>query len=470
MRKILVLIILVICNTQVYGKVKKSLSIKDFKTTLCEFNASNYFTLKEFHEQAIALGFDLDYSGLDTVKLEIPANAAPIPIPNSINFQNVVFLVKNKNKDFYLFKFCNDLTPIEICKECLKKNKGLNLPEFKNKKILLVATDENPWVKERKGYNATQVRKDIFIIDDCKRLNDPIKPIDSEYSTPSFSYCDVTNGFIYIENLKFIRTKDSSYKTFCLSVENSNDVKINNIHIETPASELYGDAILRFLNCTNLTLKNISINGTYSQKDKYGYGFSMNNIYNCKMENLYGNGNWGVFGTNNVNNVDIEDSDLNRFDIHCYGKDVYCANTTFRNLYNQFSSFFGKLTYSHCKFVNFVPVTIDGSYSAYTSFDVIFEECDITLDSKRPFLFNMTTSKFMIDTIRPELTNLEWPNVTMKDTNITCPIPNKTIYLFHTYKNEEIVLDKRFKLDLQDVNFNNLEFRLSNSILKYNVL
>lgn len=166
----------------------------------------------------------------------------------------------------------------------------------------MIAEDLNPWVKERKGYNFPHFRKDIFIIEDGHRLNDPIKAIDNNYSDPTFSYCDVTNNYIRVENLKFIRTDDSTHKTFCLHIQNVNDININKIHIETPDSPLYGDAILSFTNCANLRLQNISINGTYSQKDRYGYGFSMNNIYNCHMKNIYGTGNWGVFGTNNVNN------------------------------------------------------------------------------------------------------------------------------------------------------------------------
>lgn len=116
MCRILVLTLFIFCFVLGNCKVKKTISVKNFKTCLNEFNLTNYNLLKEIHEDAITNNLCLDYSGVDTIKLEIPANATPIPIPHSINFKKAVFLIRNNNKDVCIFEYSNPLTPIELNK------------------------------------------------------------------------------------------------------------------------------------------------------------------------------------------------------------------------------------------------------------------------------------------------------------------------------------------------------------------
>ena len=73
-----------------------------------------------------------------------------------------------------------------------------------------------------------------------------------------------------------------------------------------------------------------------------------------------------MFGNNNINTALIENSEINRFDIHCYGRDISFKDVVFVNLYNQFSSTFGTIRFDRCTFRHFTPVLYEASYNSYT--------------------------------------------------------------------------------------------------------
>lgn len=444
--------------------------IKNLKVDFSKFNSNNFEVLRQTYIYACKEGYSISYEGIDTIKLDIPKTAKPIQLPNITDFRNVVFEVNNSHKDFSLFEYSHNINTIEIDAESFSKSDYSTIKKFNDKNILLIIKDKNSWVKERAGYSHPHVRQDIILINNGESQNELIQSYENVYSNPEFSYCDVTNDSVVIKNINFIRTEESTHKTFLLRVTNSNNISISNLYLKTPDSNLYGDAALTFINCANIWMSDVLINGTYSQKDKYGYGISMNNVYNCHFKNVSGNGAWGVFGTNNVNTVHIEDCNLNRFDIHCYGRDVICSNTNFHSLYNQFSSFFGTLRYDNCSFDNFVPVLIDGSYSAYTEFNLYLTDCSIRVDPNRPFLCNMTHSKFLLDSIRPELKRLEYPNIEIKNLDINSNTNLNIYYLFHTYENRYIKLDKCPILNIDNLHIDkNIKYiKLSNSKLNCN--
>ncbi|MDE7431243.1 MAG: hypothetical protein K2N34_04935, partial [Lachnospiraceae bacterium] len=396
-----------------------------------------------------------------------PKTATSIPIPDIIDFKNVVFIVNNKQKNFSLFELSQELVPIEIDKDIFIKSDYSKINSFEHKKVILVISDKNPWVKERKGYDYPHIRKDILVISNGRALNTTIQSYNNKESEPVFSYRDVTGDSIVISNLTLYRTDKSTHKTFCLTIRNANNITIKNITIFTPDSYLFGDAIFTINNSTNVLMDQIYINGTYSQNDKYGYGISMNNVFNSTFTDLYGIANWGIFGNNNINTVKLKNCDINRFDIHCYGKDVSCTNTFFRNLYNQFSSFYGELIFDKCFFSYFVPVLIDGSYSAYTSFDIKFNQCNIQVNPNRPYLINMMNSKHLIDNIRPELSRMEWPNLYINNVNIDSPSDTTDYFLYHTSHNIIVELDKPIRLQINKLNYNFNDLVLSNSFIKF---
>ncbi len=138
----------------------------------------------------------------------------------------------------------------------------------------------------------------------------------------------------------------------------------------------------------------------------------MNNVWNFYAKQLNAKGNWGVFGNNNINTALIEDSEINRFDIHCYGRDASFKKVTFVNSYNQFSSVFGTIRFDKCIFKAFTPVLYEASYNAYSPHELVFNDCVFHLTKKRNALVSagrLTPE----ENSRMELRDKCWPNVTI---------------------------------------------------------
>ena len=102
---------------------------------------------------------------------------------------------------------------------------------------------------------------------------------------------------------------------------------------------------MHIVNCVALRLKNVTISGTYSFERKVGYGVYLNNVNGLIVENMFARSKWGIFGTHNLQNVRLEKCDINRFDIHTYGRDVKAVDCKFSSLYNQFSSVYGTIVF-----------------------------------------------------------------------------------------------------------------------------
>ena len=143
----------------------------------------------------------------------------------------------------------------------------------------------------------------------------------------------------------------------------------------------------------------------------------MNNVWNFKANRLKAVGNWGIFGNNNINTALIKNSEINRFDIHCYGRDVSFKDVVFVNLYNQFSSVFGTIRFDRCTFKAFTPVLYEASYNSYPPHNLIFNNCVFHLTKKR----NTLVSAGRLapeENDREELKEKCWPNVTISSMKV----------------------------------------------------
>ena len=164
-------------------------------------------------------------------------------------------------------------------------------------------------------------------------------------------------------------------------------------------------------------LDNVRINGTYSQNRKYGYGVFLNNVWNTKILRMNASANWGIFGNNNVNTVYLKDCAVNRFDIHCYGRDVFFDNCQISGMYNQYSSVYGTIYHKNCTFNQAIPCLIESSYNAYTPFELVFEKCTFKFSSEKNTVVSIMGLSDEINS-RPELTKKCFPNVVMNRCNL----------------------------------------------------
>lgn len=399
-----------------------TISPLDFGLQRAKTGIERYYVLQRTHKAAVERGCRVSYKGVKQIEIEIPEDGTSIPLSYYTDFAGTKIIVHNKTKKIPLFVLQQELKEIHLKKEQLSSGNYRNCPELRSGRKLIVVEDQERWVQKRAGYNNGATRKDILLLKRGHALNRVISSYDDAVSKPKFYWCNASNRQTVIKNMVFERSSDSEVITFLLSVSNLDDVYLKNIKIFTPENnELYADAALKFENCTNVVLEDVEINGTYSLVNKYGYGIGMNNVWNSMFIRLKGYGKWGIFGNNNINTVTITDSDINRFDIHCYGRDVLCKNTVFRNMYNQFSSFYGTLQFENCKFIQSIPVLFESSYSAYSFFNLEFKDCYIETSKDCPYLIKAGNPAKLAEKPRGEFDKVFWPNIRIENLSVALP-------------------------------------------------
>lgn len=442
----------------------------DYGLLKAKNGVERYEVLYKCHQAALKEG-RISYRGIGAIELEIPANAKPIPLPEHTDFAGVKISVKNNTSNVFLFSMEHELIKIDITERQFNKKRFRRVKELKRGLKLLIIEDKTPWVENRRGYSYGAQRKDILLLKNGKGQNQTIFPYTDGVSSPVFKYCDATAEQKVIKNLNIERTPNSSFVTYIINIAGCNNVMLKNISIVTPASELNGDKAITIKNSTNIVLEDVVINGTYSLSNKYGYGISMNNVWNSRFINLNANGNWGVFGTNNTNYVRIEDSDINRFDIHCYGRDIYCNNTIFRDKYNQFSSLYGTLRFEDCQFISFVPVLFESSFSAYSPFILEIENCVLDVDKDRPYLIKAGKPSVLADKPRKEFEKVSWPDISIKNLVVHFSDEVKTWDLFEISGDGDVTINDISMIVINGLTFNEesvpVEVRVSNKKVSF---
>lgn len=448
----------------------KTISPLSYGLSKAKTGEERYYILLKTHQAAMESGRSVSYSGIEKIDLVIPEDAVSIPLTGSVDFNNVVFSVDNTRKDIFLFQLTEKVRRIDIPASYIDDADYRKIPELQRGLYLVMVTDNKPWVENRKGYNYGHERNDIALVKNGKGSNKPVMPYNNIYSEASCRYCVTTNKQKRLANLIFNRTASSTKITNLFDVRYQNNVLLENITVHTPSSShLVADSIISVRCCTNVRFTNIKVDGTYSLPIKSGYAFYLDNIWNFKAERLNAFGNWGVFGCNNINHSELYNCDINRFDIHCYGRDVYCYRTNFHNLYNQFSSLYGDLVYQDCHFIDFVPVLFEASYSAYTFFSLKMLNCSIKVDSSRPYLIHAGNPSIRPAEVRNELMDASWPDIVLKNVDVILPDTMKEWTLFYVVGQNRIEIAGIKRIRMSNVNIITIEtepqVRFSNRII-----
>lgn len=398
--------------------------------------AERYQVLLETHRAAIKAGVNVDYTGIDTIRLEIPENPKRIPLTQYNDFKGCVFVVKNTTNKVYLFDKRIDGVPITVDKRLIDAGDFRKVEALYKGKYLLIIEDENLWVANRKGHDYGHTRKDILLVENGVAKNAVIMPYNNAYSNPKCTYVTLGKEPLVFKNITIERDSSCTFLTHITNISGADNVQFSNVIIRTPESPLTDDRGISIYNSTNVTMQDIHIEGTYSHTDHSGYGVFLNNVWNYKGVRLYGKANWGIFGNNNVNVARIEDSQINRFDIHCYGRDISFNNVDFFDLYNQYSSVYGTIMHKNCTFTNFVPVLNGGSYNSYVAHDVVFKDCVFNATPEKNYLLRMETLE-NIRNERAELSEKCFPNIVIKDLTVNMSDGTTDFYIFKTRKNSE---------------------------------
>ncbi len=426
-----------------------------------------YNCLLACHKDAIKKNASISYAGIRFIDIEIPANAESIPLPNEVDFAGVKLNVVNNQKNIFLFVSTESTSNIQVSAKEIDSGRFTDNPALSTGRILLILNDEKPWVENRKGYDFGVTRRDVLYVENGVAQNSVTYPYDNKNSKPKAVYVKIGAKKAY-KNLVFNRDARSTKMTHLISVRNSYDVSLSGITLNTPQdNSLYADVAIKFINSANVRISDITINGTYSQTGKFGYGISLENVAMFTGELIYARARWGVFGTNNVNGATLRDCDINRFDIHCYGRDVRCYNCKFTDLYNQFSSVFGEVYFEKCTFTNFTPALIESSYNAYTPFDLTFTNCTFNLSGKNNRILTLMSLEEEHNS-RPELSRKALPNITIKNCTVNLADDVKEWYIVNTGKvTYKESLDYISKIEVNRLKINgNVDYKLFSTDLK----
>jgi len=394
---------------------------------------ARYYALYTAHTEAVNRGIDtVSYAGIDTIDLELPPVWSTIPLTRVTDFAGVVINVTNTSRHGALFSMHNRQHDLDLDKGMVEGGFYSSIPQLADGMHLLVLSDKHPWT-ERRGYGYKHYRSDLVVVADGIAANSTIAPWNGDSTILKASYYDVDTAAKSIRGLTMHRTAQSTFKTYCVSVSGQYNLTISDMYVTTPRSKMIADAVFSVQRSAKVTFADVRVDGTYSgygSTRDYGYAFSMNNDWGLRFERVVADGNWGVFGTNNLNYTELVDCDINRFDIHCYGRDAFLTGCTLRQRQTQFSSMYGLVEFNSCRFIDCIPVRIRSSYNAYTPFDIVMSDCIFELTMRYHSLVNV----MLLDTDdnpRPELSRKCWPNLTIKRMTVVVPWTVGSMNIFH---------------------------------------
>ncbi len=457
----------------------QTVSPRDFGWDSATSDSARYWVLYNTHVAAIQSHSTVSYVGMDTLDIEIPSNALSIPLADSNNFADAVFRVKNTHRNLFLFSRIREAQPIvvadnELLCQCIENKDFSPIPELREGYYLLHIIDSNAWVGQRANHAYGHYREDLTFISNGHGADPTTAPYLSHNSQPRCKIVGYENdkAKFYFGHITLLRDSLATHRTYLLDIQYLVSPKISHVSVVTPASTLVDDCIMRVYHCYMPYFDTIRIQGSYSRTNHSGYGILMNNCFHSQFHHLYARTPWGVFGTNNMNNVVFRDCDFDRFDIHCYGRDISFYNCRQQDSYNQYSSTFGIISHQDCHFSNFTPVLIESSYNAFNHFELRLEGCTWHLTPERNYLMD-AGPQVRAKPIRQELEAYCLPSVRIENSTITADKRVRQMHLFHfsgqparqpVQSTDYIDLDKiscpkNLKIELTQRKYKNIAFQ-----------
>ena len=335
MRRLLTLVLLLMS----LSVAAKTVNPLDYGLRTAMTGEERYYVLKRCHEDSVKHGYNISYKGIREIQISVPQDAVILPLPDVTDFAGVRIVMDNKTKNFRVFQLQGTCELIEgVTGKIIDRGDYTSIEKLATGLKFVYLEDENPWINTRLGYNSTAVykRKDIIVVKNGRAQNQPIMPYNNANSQPQVWYNSVMGRKKVIKNLEFVRTAGSTFISTPLALRFMYNVVISNITVTTPKESKLdrGDGCFIIEDCARITMNDIKIDGTYSTPKLTGYGVRLLNVYDMRINRMNAHGGWGIFGNYNVNKAMLKDCDINRFDIHYYGRDIRSEDCIYRDLYN----------------------------------------------------------------------------------------------------------------------------------------
>lgn len=365
-------------NVSLSGSISSELSpyMFGFRPNQADSYSEIYLT----HLAAKELGTSISYNGIKEVNIRVSAGFESIPLTGQDDFCGAIFHITNTQStgSYILFTLTgeDDIVPNSITLDNVRNG---NYSLDNNKQYTLFVKDTKLWTARRGATSAEdRYREDVICIRNNKAINYPCTTYDTDVSIECTLMEDKPYQR-YLRNLTAIREDGIGMIKF-ISIEYCSNMEISNVTLNTfkgNNTPKNGDNAFIMKHCALFNITNMNINNVYSVSGS-GHGYELDTVYHIVYDNITGyDNNWGIFGANNVNDVAIYNSNINRFDVHCYGRDIKFYNCTFTgNKYNQFSGMYGIISFEDCIFGSqFLPYLQEGTYNAYTFHELIFKNC-----------------------------------------------------------------------------------------------
>lgn len=391
---------------------------------------ARYQALYNAHCAAVALGLELDYSGVGTVELTVPSGAKALPLPNNTDFKGTVFRVLNTAQKGYLFSLEKVFTRVGVSGAQIDAADYSGVPVLSGGLHLLRIQDDQHWVNDREGFDHPADRADVVLVRNGVGSNTPIASYDTPATRINAEWCDADDARKSFCNVTLVRDAASTQIINLLSVRGINNLYLSNVRVETPSGTgIYSDTAIDIRHCTNLTCEDVTFDGLYCDDHETGYGLSINNTWNAVFRRIHSHNRWAAFGCNNMQDSFLEDSDVERFDIHCYGRNITVRNSTLTGKGIPCSSIFGTVLCENVTFSDCFSYSMRTEYNAFTPFDIVLRNCEL-ISGGQHALVNLGKYDAKINP-RPELAKKNMPNLEVDGMTVHLIVGASAFSLFH---------------------------------------
>lgn len=186
------------------------------------------------HQAAVAAGVNVDYTGVDTIQLEIPSQPSRIPLTRKNDFKGCVFKVMNTSKACWIFEKRVDGEIIQIDKELIDAGDFRTVGSMKSGRFLLVVEDENLWVENRRGRNYGHTRKDVLLVENGVAKNAVVMPYNNDFSKPLCKIVRLGKNPLVIKNIIIESEPGCTFLTHVANIAGADNVQFENVIIKTP--------------------------------------------------------------------------------------------------------------------------------------------------------------------------------------------------------------------------------------------
>ncbi|MED1046124.1 BppU family phage baseplate upper protein [Bacillus mycoides] len=343
--------------------------------------------LKATHEDANAKGLNVVYG---KGKSYLVGDAANVPIQTSVDYNGstlILDLVKNPDSVAFHVKYTKPSITLDATKrEALngKIKKGVkNIPELAGYGDAYVyAQDSNKRTYIRYGGNANtgQSMTEWFMINNN---GDILNPLHFDLDTVTFAVISPSDDeYLTLKNINVISrglVTGDNYLARNFRIERSRIVidGFNHVIEQNVAPARPCSGIIQMQRCGDIHLKNTNLVPRMPHNSIGTYDLGTNNVCDLTLDNVQGYATgvekWGVFGGNQMKNLLVKNSSLNRIDSHTGSNTITIENSRIGERGLTLTGF-GDLRIINTELNSNEALVLRGDYGALWDGDIYFED------------------------------------------------------------------------------------------------